>query len=396
MKKFVTILVFLVLAAAFLSAQTTGFSISESKHYKVYSEAGQAHASETALRLEALFDLYNSYFHFSTKDLTTKLQVRIFANKRGYDDYLMRIISQTREDFIYLHYRDATKSELIGYITGEDAFTMSINHQSFIQFLRAFIPNPPLWMREGFAVYFEKVDYDSEFNSVNYRENLAWLETIKNFLSQDSYAGAISGKDLLTMDVENARKKINIFYPQSWALVSFLMESSNPEYNRIMWDSISALSAEATLEQNVSSVYNRAFIWADEKKMTEDFLEYITSRKSFRDLVQDGIEFYSREMLSEAESSFQEAMELNPDHYISFYYMGLISYSRKDYALADYYYQNSLDRESDTALTYYALGVNAYAAEKFSDAKSYLEMAKSVNPAGYSEKADELLKRIDG
>jgi hypothetical protein len=396
MKKIVTILVFLVIVVSFSWTQSSGFSTSESKHYKVYSEAGQAHASETALRLEALFDLYNSYFHFSQDVLTAKLQVRIFSNKTGYNDYLTRIISQTREDFIYLHYRDNTKSELIGYITDEESFTMSLNHQSFIQFLRAFVPNPPLWMREGFAVYFEKVQYDKDFNTVTYKENLAWLETIKSFLTGKYDVEAIAGKDLLTMDVENARKKINIFYPQSWALVSFLLQSTEGGYNRIMWDSISALDPEATLQKNVTAVYSNAFAWYDEEALTDAFLSYISSRKSFRDLVQDGIEYYSREMMQEAETSFQTAMKLNEEHYIPYYYMGLISYSRKDYTLADYYYKNSLDLGSDAALTYYAMGVNSYAADKFDDAKSYLEMTKTINPESYSVKADELLRRIDG
>ena len=43
-----------------------------------------------------------------------------------------------------------------------------------------------------------------------------------------------------------------------------------------------------------------------------------------------------------------------------------------------------------------SVDISAGSTDYFGDAKNYLEMAKSVNPAGYAEKADALLKRIDG
>ena len=134
-----------------LAAQTSNFAEYETEHFRVLSEVGDSHAEETAEKLEALLFLFNDYFHFDLDELPVRLRARIFSGQSRYDTYLERVIDQTRDDFVYLHYTDLAKSELVGFDTDEESFDISLKHQGFIQFLRAFVPNPPLWMREGFA-----------------------------------------------------------------------------------------------------------------------------------------------------------------------------------------------------------------------------------------------------
>jgi len=377
-----------------LSAQTSTFAEYETDHFRVLSEVGEAHAKATAEKLESLLYLFNDYFHFDLDELPVRLRARFFSSQDRYDTYLRRVIDQTRDDFVYLHYTDLAKSELVGFDTDEESFDVSLKHQGFIQFLRAFIPNPPLWMREGFAVYFEDVEFDSDLGTAVYRENLSWLETVQAAIDGTVTVNPIPLLDMLEMDVSTARDQIEVFYPQAWAIVSFLLNSDNRDYNRIMWDSISALDPEASLAENSEAVYKHAFSWEEETLLVDAFTTYLSGRRSFRTLVQDGIDQYASGDLSSAEESFVTALKLREDNFIPFYYMGLINYDRKNYSLSDFYYKEALDKGATQALTYYALGVNAYADNRFDDAVSYLEETIRLDPASYQDKAGQLLERI--
>ncbi len=379
-----------------LVAQTSSFAEYETEHFRVLSEIGDAHAEETAEKLETLLYLFNDYFHFDLDELPVRLRARIFRDEDRYDTYLQRVIDQTRDDFVYLHYTDLAKSELVGFAMDDEMFDISLKHQGFIQFLRAFVPNPPLWMREGFAVFFEEAEFNTELGIAVYRENLAWLETLQAAADGTSSLRPIPLSDMLQMDVSTARDRIEAFYPQAWGMVSFLLNSDNRDYNRIIWDSISALDPEASLAENSQTVYEAAFRWQEEQLLVDAFLTYISGRRSFRTLVQDGIDQYAGGDLGIAEESFVTALKLREDNFIPFYYMGLINYDRKNYSLSDFYYKEALGKGATEALTYYALGVNAYADNRFEDAVSYLEETIRLDPLSYENKAGQLLERIEG
>ena len=379
-----------------LSAQTSTFAEYETDHYRVLSELGEEHAEATAEKLEALLELYNEYLHFDLDELPVRLRARFFTSKDRYDTYLNRVIETTRDDFVYLHYTDLAKSELVGYDMDAESFDVSLKHQGFIQVLRAFVPNPPLWLREGFAVYFEEVEFDDELERAVYRENLAWLETLQSIVDGTAGVEPILLSEMLRLSVDEAREQIEVFYPQAWGMVSFLLNSANRDYNRIIWDSISALEPDASLQENSQAVWDGAFRWEEEQLIVDAFVSYAGDRKSFRTLVQDGIEQYSAEDLAAAEESFVTALKLREDNFIPYYYMGLINYDRKNYSLADFYYKEALDRGASEALTYYALGVNAYADNRFDDAVGYLEQTVTLDPAAYEDKATQLIERIEG
>jgi len=397
MKRSIRLGAALVLSALFVAtvtAQDGTFTI-ESDYYRVVSEVNEAHARETAEYLEAMLNLYNRQFRFALEELPAPLNVRIFASKERYDAYLSRLIDETRNGFVYLHYRDIEKSELVGYHAPDGTLSQSMNHQSFVQYLRAFIPHPPLWIREGFAVYYETSRYDEEFDSAIYHENLLWLDTLKEIVAGDSVHPVISFDEMLTMQPEEARGQLDAFYPQAWGMVSFLLNSEEPAANRILWDSLSALDADATLEENIEAVYNEAFRWADQENLVDLFVRYLDSRRSFRGWITYGVDRYNTSDLDEAKTAFTAAVELDEENYVPYYYLGLINYEQGNFGLADFYYQEAIAKGAEAAVTLYALGVNAYADNRFDDAVAYLEDAVEADPA-YEDRAEEVLIRIRG
>ncbi|MGM0673768.1 MAG: DUF1570 domain-containing protein [Spirochaetota bacterium] len=385
----------LLVVAGVLAAQEDDQYRAESDHYQVVSEVSRSHARETAERLEATLELFNDYFHFDLSELPSRMQVRIFEDKDEFDSYLARVIDETREDFIYLHYGDLRRSELVGYMRDDAEYEYSLNHQAFIQYLRSFVSEPPLWLREGFAVYFEEVAYDEGTKQAVHRENLSWLETLRDIVEGSYSEPAIPLETMLSLDVETARERIDVFYPQAWGMVSYLLNSEHRDVNRIIWDAIHALEPDASMAENAERVEEQAVQWVDEERLVEGFSQYLEQRKSFRELVQEGMDGYEADEDERAEQSFVRALTLRDDNHVPYYYLGLLNYDRGNFNLADYYYRQSLERGAGEALAYYALGVNAYADERFEEATTYLERTVELDPDGYGDEAEQLISRME-
>jgi hypothetical protein len=394
MRRFLSVAVVIISTLA-VSAQTTDFYTALTDQYRVNSTISEVHAQEIAKMMQAQMELFNSTLHFDISSIDSKLKVTIFTDKTGFDDYLKTILDQTRDDFAYIHYSDLTKSELVGYVKDdEDAFRSSLLHQGFIQLLKAFVPHPPIWMREGIATYLEESTYDKETGVYTYKPNMIWLDTLKGILGGEGEAAPLTLSEVLLIDRDTARDKLADFYPQSWGVVTFLMESEKKSYNRILWEALKSLSNQKTLKEN-STIVKNLFAWLDETELVKDYVSFVTSLKTFNDLVSEGITFYAQEDLGKAEVNFSKASSLEPESFISYYYLGLISYSRKDYIKAEAFYSQALAKGADSALTQYALGVNAFADNRFDKAGTYLAAAKTENAADYGDKVDSLLQRID-
>ena len=374
--------------------QSGAFQEATGEYYRVFSEVSLAHAQETAEMLDAFLELYNDYLHFDLDELPTKLRVRVFSNKSNFDAYLTSLIPQQRDSFVFLQYRDVAKSELLGFYMDDDSYQKAIAHHAVVQFLKAYVPNPPLWMQKGLAVYFEKSGYSPDSQKATAADNLSWVKTIKALAGET--ADFITFDDLLSIDVDGANQRIEAFYAESWALISFLIDSDLKEYNRMMWDSLSALDTEATIAENSSTIKNEVFAWVTEGQFYADFEEYLATVKTFSELVREGMAFYSDEKFDSAEKSFLTAIDRNEKHDIPYYYLGLINYTRTEYTLAEYYYLTSQQMGGDLGLTYYALGVNAYADNRFDDATGFLQQASDADPFVYGEKSQSLLGKIEG
>jgi tetratricopeptide (TPR) repeat protein len=385
----------LLLSTAPLICQDQPMDSWSSKHYRVLSDSGLTAAMEIARKLEAALSLYNEYLHFDLDLLQTQLRVRIFNDKKDYDSYLNRLISEIRSDFVYISYTDSNRSELVGFRREEKDFDPSLLHYGFIQFLSAYVPAAPLWIEEGMATYLEYARYDPMTESYNWRANFAWLDSLKKILSSDEITGELTLRDLLLISKEQAQAGIEIFYPTAWGLVHFLLQSSERSHNRILWESLAALDAGATLSGNSRRVLEQAFRWVDLGGLQRSFQSYITSLMTFNDLVRLGVDQYSNEDLPAARSSFEEALGLRSDNYIPYYYLGLIAYQEKDFEAARGFYIRALDLGIDAALINYALGVNAFADQRYDMAREYLLKAKELDPESYEEKTDSLLQRIE-
>jgi hypothetical protein len=165
--------------------------------------------------------------------LETPLKVQVFLHPDAYDEYVSAHLGESRSGAVYIHYREADKRELVINRFSPDE-GKALPYQAFIQYLRAFVPNPPPWMREGFAIYFSTLNFSPEGNLI-YEENLSWLESVKKL-------GVASPplEEILLGDQNSIPAGL------SWAAVSFFLNSSNEDYFRSLTESFMLLSATVT------------------------------------------------------------------------------------------------------------------------------------------------------
>ena len=305
--------------------------------------------------------------------------------------------------------------------------TSSLLHQGLIQFVKSFIPNIPIWISEGAAAYIENSTYstgqlslesdeepsgdsEEEYSEEEFDEStptisagyfllnksLVWLDSLKSLIKGESGNSILPIEELLTIDKVTANTLIDIFYPEAWGLVFFLLNTQDKDYNRLFWDSLNVLDPSKSLKDNSEAVKDLIVTWKDAEVLYADFKSYILSLKTFNDYVKAGLDFYNDKKYKDAEENFLTAVDLRPGHYFPHYYLGLISYANKNYYAAEDYYLKALELRGDMALTYYALGVNAYADNNFDSAEAYLNSAIEENQEKYKDKVEFLLKRIEG
>ena len=366
--------------------------------YEVIAEAGaRVNTSEMANEMVLRFNVFNRLFRFDPSLLGSPLRVRVFTDKQAYDKYITDRLGTTRNGALYLHYNQADRRELVVHLGSPETAPM-LAHQAFIQYFRAFIANPPSWMREGFAIFYSTLRVASP-DTVDYEENLFWLNAVKSMGARLPPPNA-----LFHTDISEALFEAPLVYPplsaaseefqiSSWALISFMLNSGRDNF-RTLTDCFMLLSPSATIVENSRVIMKRLELWNDFNFMNDDFRNYIASRKTFRELMDDGHSAYSRGDFMSAELSFIAAMDQRPSDFAPYYYIGLLYYEEKDFETADYYYKASEERGADQALINYALGINAASAGRIQDAAVYLQIAAALDPGRYRQRVEELLRRI--
>ncbi|MDR2467799.1 MAG: hypothetical protein LBD22_02435 [Spirochaetaceae bacterium] len=357
--------------------------------FDIVSQGGSYDAEMLLRELESRFDVYNRLFRFSLAQMQGPLRVRAFIDKAAYDAYVSSRLGSTRDGAVYLHYNQQDKRELVIH-RGSSEEEQVLPHQAFIQYLRAFIPQPPTWMREGFAIYFNTLKFNKDSRELNYEENLAWLDTVKR-IAQDHREPSL--ESIFQADISGQTPEY--FHPMSWAIVSFFLNSGgNGDYFRSLTESFLLLNPAYNAADNSRVVLGRLTSWTSLYAMHRDYEAYIESRFTFAELIDAGQRTYAQKNYTEAESFFMDALYQKPGHFAPYYYLGLLAYDEKKYEIAEQYYRSALQFGADYALVHYALGVNAATSGKTDEAIDYLRNAADAAPDRYGERAEQIIQAI--
>ncbi len=388
------VVVFLIIGTMVCAhgAEQPDFFDYESNYYRVRSYISLKNAQEIGTILDTYMEFFANFFRFSPHALEQPLRVRIFDNDRGFNEYLAEIIDEHRDDAVYLHSSSAQRSEIVGSMIRSNNIDQNFTQQVFVQFFRAFIQNPPLWLREGFAAYFEKLQFQN--GELTFHENLTWLETFRTLFPSDLRMNPLNIPDFLSSDVEYARENINTFYPQSWGIVHYLLNTDNRDHNRMIWEALNSLDTEADLQTNSWRAYKKTFQWINTEEFLSDMYAYLGSLRTYAELIEAGIERYESGQLDEAANFLLQAIERNDESYIPYYYFGLINYDLGNYELADENYTTAIQKGQNDALVYYALGLNAFASENYDQANEHFDVSLQLDAGNFMEKIEAVRNQI--
>ncbi|MDR2245699.1 MAG: hypothetical protein LBE17_03335 [Treponema sp.] len=377
----------LFLGLFFFMALSLSAQITEIKDAFYHVVSNDADASAVLRELELRFDVYNQIFGFDSTALTSPLKVRAFRDKADYDAYVLDRLGSVRNGAVYLHYTRQDLRELVIH-RGSPEEADALPHQAFIQYLRAFVPHPPAWIRDGFAIFFSSLRVDPEADRLDYVENLAWLEAVK---SRGDTAPSL--ESVLLADSQDLP---DFFQPLAWSVVSFFLNSDKEVYSRILTEIFMTLNPAATAQANTGAVMRRITLRTDEETLRRDYQSYLAARKTFAELLRDGQAAYTRKDATAAELSFREAGKLNPRHYAPYYYLGLLAYEGQKYDDAEAYFRSALQYGANSALISFARGLNAARADRTDEAVRFLEDAAEASPTRYRQKSDDILRNLTG
>jgi hypothetical protein len=353
--------------------------------YYVISDRGENDSLALIKELEMRFHFFNRIFHYDLSRLEDTYRVRVFADEESYNAYIKSRLGIIKPGAVYLHYAQREKRELV-INRGSPNEKKALPREAFIQFFRGFVSDPPSWIREGFAVYFSDLRYNEVLEELEYTENLSWLSSVK-----EPGKKAPSPEQLLFADILG---QPDDFQGAAWSLVSFFMNTEQEEYRRILREALLTLSNRASARENSEYTARHITTWIDPDKLRRDYETYLANKKTFNDLIKSGKDAYIARDYPAAGLSIYSALDMRPEHYAPYYYLGLLSYQNGDYEKAEDYYNLSLEKGANPALISYARGINAAAAGKKEDAIAWLEQAAAANPASYRDKADALIKSL--
>jgi tetratricopeptide (TPR) repeat protein len=367
-----------------LTAQTN-YAELKNFYYHIVTDGGGEDAASLMKELESRFTAFNQIFRIDPSRLSAPLAVRAFTDGAAYNEYVLSRIGEQRSGAVYFHYAQPERCELVIHrkSPGEEA---ALSHQAFIQYLRAFVPNPPAWIREGFAAYFATLMYNTAGSGLVYEENLAWLDYVKTL-----NASALDPETVIYADSKPVPDNFQVL---SWALVSFFLNTTSENYYRTFAEVFMTLNPELDAAANGDAAARRIYLWNDPATLKKDFQDYLAARKTYNQLIAEGQDAYTAGNSDQAVLVFLQAMHQSPGNYTSYYYLGLLSYEEGDFEAAARYYKRAEELGADKALIQYALGLSSFQAGNYAESRTYLQTAATLDPTRYKERAEELLSRI--
>jgi hypothetical protein len=168
--------------------------------------SGQANLfAELAARREEL------YRELALAGSNEPVEIYLFANAEAMNVYRQRWcrgLSTRRAFFVQ------TAAQLAVYAQGSDRLGDDLRHETAHAFLHAVIPNIPLWLDEGLAVYYETPRGSRGLNPLHLR----WLS--------GAMAGGVWHPDLARLEqFSPATDMRQADYAEAWAWIHFLLQS---------------------------------------------------------------------------------------------------------------------------------------------------------------------------
>lgn len=356
----------MLMTAVLVYGQETTYTV-ETEHYFVESHISSSNAELMGVQLESFYSIFNDVFRFGS--LENKLNVQILPNLSTYQSFTRTLTGKAYESYVYIHHSKPSERELLIYDGAEKDLIFALAYQASIQFIMNHVENPPLWIREGFSVYFSKS---------------SGPELERKFAALKDSGTRIPASRLIDMTAAEAADNFTDFRTEAWAFVSFLMNTENKEYTRFLYDTISALKNPALKQVEVSD------------DVQEGFDNYISGFLNGQELLDLGISYYNKGDTDLSEQTFTKLISISPESWQPLYFLGLLSYDGADYGAADRWYEKASEKKAPESLIAYVMGLSAWKDERIDEAKGLLAKAARLDGEKYGEKTKPILDYLQG
>ncbi len=349
-----------------------------SSMYDVSYNGSAAGSSEYFAILDTCYERFNSVFHFDSEGPGFKYPVSLFSDENEYRNYVAEKTGSARpkSDTVFLRYSAIAKSEVAAIVSPANKNTFI--RQLFTQYIYSFISNPPAWLCNGFSLYFE--EYENAFES-------PWLEPAKALYLNENKRIPVQ----LMLEATKDTYTPDVFLPQTWLFVTFLMQTPYARDSRFLYDGLVAAEKNYSDTDCFIEYYNK---WIDNQQFQKDYDEFVKSLHSVKEDLSAGIKAYSNRQNEEAKRLFLRVLQAQANNYTASYYLALTAYTEKNYKEADQWYKRALQDGADPALVNWGLGASAYADRRFEEGRVYLLKAKQLDEATYGKKVDDLIQQM--
>ena len=326
----------------------------ETEHYTIVSHVSKSNGELMGAQLESFYNIFNDVFRFSNLDI--KLNVQILPNVNTFKSFTRSLTGTGYDSYVYIHHQKPEERELLIFEGSEEDMIFALAYQASIQFIMNHVANPPLWIREGFSVYFSKSsgpELERKFAALKDKESRITIENLVNMNSSD------------------AASVFTDFRTEAWAFITFLMTTDNKEYTRYLWDTITSLKSPSVVVESVNEDIQRGYN------------EYLESFLNAQELMDLGIKYYNEKENDLAAGTFTQLITISPDSWQPLYFLGLISYDDGEYKIADSWYSKASEKEAPEALIAYVTGLTAWKDKRIDEAKGLLSKAARLDEENY-------------
>ncbi|HEU4419601.1 MAG TPA: tetratricopeptide repeat protein, partial [Planctomycetota bacterium] len=239
----------------------------KSAHYEVVSDIDSKVCFEACQVLEASYVNLMSQLTWVKEDKSLPLfRVFLFSGESGYQQYNKAIIGEAVPHSAGL-YTPVLKQLLIWNVPRREDMVRTIRHEGFHQFLDRVMENPPTWLNEGTAEYWETATRSQgRMQGGQVRtDHIATLMRSKKSLPK--LRDFVYGGDDFYLFAQQR-------YAQAWALVHFLRKG--PPAHTARFDK---LWGELRTAKSTHAALDAAFAGVDWDKLEQDFWQHLASLK---------------------------------------------------------------------------------------------------------------------
>jgi tetratricopeptide (TPR) repeat protein len=219
----------------------------KSEHYTVTSDISQKLCFDAAGVLEKFYTKFNLHLRHVPKKEKHIFRVYLFSGRAGYEAYTKALNGAEIKNTAGM-YSPVVKQLLIWNLPNSESILETIRHEGFHQYLDDLTDDPPRWLNEGLATYYEgsKLVKGSWSDGDIRAEQVAVLA--KKPLVPLGRFLRIPDADFLDP------KAVDLSYAESWAFVHFLL-SNGPENRKLFDRMLDALIGGARGSAAVDQVF---------------------------------------------------------------------------------------------------------------------------------------------